>query len=266
MALLTLRSTGDGVFAPTHYPAVGTDFVFGGQLLAQSVRAATATVAHDRLPHSVHANFFMAARPGVSLAYHVEPLRDGGSFSARRVHAVQQDTRVFTATVSFNAARPDPGAVDYQLPAPAAPEPADDAHPWARVMAGTDLFAAFDLRELDPAPPGPDGTRPFSRRLWWRTAGFLPDDPGLHAAVAAFASDFGVTIAASVTAGLYGRASVLTSLDHALWLHRPLRADAWTLLDLVSVSNAASRGLVSGTMHAVDGTLVASLAQETLIR
>jgi acyl-CoA thioesterase-2 len=90
----------------------------------------------------------------------------------------------------------------------------------------------FDLRELPPAPEGPDGTREFSRRLWFRAADPLPDDPAVHASAIAFASDLGVTIAASVTAGLYRRASALTSLDHALWWHRPVRADAWTLLDL----------------------------------
>jgi acyl-CoA thioesterase-2 len=263
--LLTLVPVDDGVFEPTHVPSGGPDFIFGGQLLGQSVRAASATVGPDRLPHSVHAHFFTAGRPGDALTYHVESPRDGGSFSARRVHAVQHGTRFFTATVSFNVVRPASGA-SYQLPAPAAPDPTNSAFPWVSVMAGADQFAAFELREMAPAPPDAAGIRPFSRRLWWRTAGALPDDPALHAAVIAFASDFGVTIAASVTAGLYGTATVLTSLDHALWLHRPVRADAWSLLDLVSVSNAASRGLVRGTMHDASGELTASLAQETLIR
>jgi acyl-CoA thioesterase-2 len=265
LALLTLEPVADGVHRPIYYPPDGPGFVFGGQLLAQAMCAASATVGPDRAPHSLHAHFLAAGRPGRELTYHVEPLRDGGSFSARRVTAVQDDSAVFVGTVSFNRARPTDGLADYRVPAPPAPQPDDEHHRWTPVMGGLGLFSAFDLREMPPPEPAPDGTFAYTRRLWWRTAGELPDDPALHAAVFAFASDFGVTIASSVTAGLYGRAEVQTSLDHGLWLHRPVRADRWVLMDLVPVSNAASRGFVRGSLFGADGTLVASLAQETLV-
>jgi acyl-CoA thioesterase-2 len=132
-------------------------------------------------------------------------------------------------------------------------------------FSDTEHQSVFDLRELPPAPEGPDGTREFSRRLWFRAADPLPDDPAVHASAIAFASDLGVTIAASVTAGLYRRASVLTSLDHALWWHRPCgptrgRCSTW------SGSNSHQRGTVRGTVHTADGSLAASLGQDTLIR
>jgi len=266
LALLTLDNSGD-VFRPTYYPESSVPFVFGGQLLAQSLRAAASTVTDDRRPHSMHGHFFAAGRPDRPLVYTVERVRDGGSFSARRVHVEQDGSHIFTATASFNQVRDGADEADYQVPAPRpTPRPEDSEYPWASVMGGWGVFAAFETRELHPAEPAPDGTRAFSRRFWVRTAGRLPEDPALHACVLAFVSDFGVTMAASVTAGLYGRATVLSSLDHGLWFHRPVRADAWALIDMVSVSNSSSCGFVRGTVHDGDGVLLASLAQEALIR
>jgi acyl-CoA thioesterase-2 len=267
LALLTLEAEGDDAFSPTYYPDPAADFVFGGQFLAQSLVAASATVPPDRLPHSLHGHFFAAGRPDRPLTYRVVRLRDGGSFSARRVEADQDGSMVFAATASFNKMRDSAGYAEYQLPPPDdTPHPGDDRYPWTSVMQHGYVFPCFELREIRPAPPGPDGRRRFSRRVWFRTVERLPDSPLLHSCLLAFASDFGVTVAASATAGLYERATVLSSLDHALWLHRPARVDEWTLLDLVSVSNTRSRGLVKGMMHALGGELVGSVAQETLIR
>jgi acyl-CoA thioesterase-2 len=264
--LVTLESRGDDVFVPTVYPGADAAFVFGGQLLAQTVRAAMSTTAPDLTPHSLHGHFLAAASPSGSLQYRVSRVRDGRSFSLRQVDADQDGRRVFTATVSFHRTGPETEGVEYQLAPPAVPDPEAGAGAWSEYLTESDYFSVFDLRELPPAPEGPDGTREFSRRLWFRAADPLPDDPAVHASAIAFASDLGVTIAASVTAGLYRRASVLTSLDHALWWHRPVRADAWTLLDLESVSNSHQRGTVRGTVHTADGSLAASLGQDTLIR
>jgi acyl-CoA thioesterase-2 len=240
-------------------------FVFGGQLAAQAVRAAATTVDPDRMPHSLHAHFLAAASPSGSLRYQVHRVRDGRSFSLRQVDADQDGRRVFTATISFHSAPEDPTLADYQLDAAVAPDPEGEG-PWSDHMSESAYFSVLDLRELPPAPEEPDGRREYSRRLWFRVPQRLPDDPALHASALAFASDLGVTLAASVTAGLYRRATVLTSLDHVLWWHRAVRADSWTLLDLESVSNSHQRGTVRGTLHSADGTLAASLGQDTLIR
>jgi acyl-CoA thioesterase-2 len=264
--LVTLAPQGDDVFVPTVYPESDAGFVFGGQLLAQATWAAMATTEDDRTPHSLHAHFLAAAAPSGTLQYRVSRVRDGRSFSLRQIDAHQDGRRVFTATASFHRTGPDTEGAEYQLPAPTAPDPDDDTASWSPYMGESDYFSVVEQRELAPAPEGPDGTREYSRRLWFRVADPLPDDPALHASAIAFASDLGVTVAASVTAGLYRQAAVLTSLDHALWWHRPARADAWVLLDLQSVSNSHQRGTVRGTVHAADGSLVASLGQDALIR
>jgi acyl-CoA thioesterase-2 len=263
--LVTLEERETDLFVPTVYPAAEVPFVFGGQLAAQSVRAAMASVPGARMPHSLHAHFLAAASPNGALQFRVHRVRDGRSFSLRQVDVDQDGRRVFTATVSFHAAPADTPAPDYQIGGPVAPDP-EGRGPWADYMRNSEYFSILDLRELPAAPPDPDGRREHSRRLWFRVPEALSDDPSLHVTALAFASDLGVTVAASVTAGLYRRATVLTSLDHVLWWHRPVRADSWTLLDLESVSNSHQRGTVRGTMHSADGTLAASLGQDTLIR
>lgn len=263
--LMTLETGGDDVFRPTVLPVAEVPFVYGGQLVAQAFTAAAATVDAGRGPHSLHAHFLAPARPTRPLGYRVHRVRDGRSFSLRQVDVEQDGRRVFTAMVSFHAAPEGRALPDYQLPAPAAPDP-DGGGPWSDYMRTAGYFAVLDQRELAPAPAGPDGRREHSRRVWVRVPGRLPDDPVLHAAALAFASDLGVTVAASVTAGLYRQATVLTSLDHALWWHRAVRADGWLLLDLESVSNSHERGTVRGTLHTADGVLAASLGQDALIR
>jgi acyl-CoA thioesterase-2 len=263
--LVSLERRDSDIFVPTIRPAFDAGFVFGGQLMAQATWAAMATTEADRRPHSMHAHFLAAASPDRPLSYRVHRVRDGRSFSLRQVDADQDGRRVFTATVSFQRPTPGVDAADYQVPAPSTPHPRDGG-PWVPVLGTADYFSVLDLRECPAAPLDADGHREYSRRVWFRLPQPVGDDPALHASALAFASDLGVTLAASVTSGLYGRTTVLTSLDHALWWHRPVRADCWTLLDLVSVSNSDERGTVRGTLHAADGTLAASLGQETLIR
>jgi acyl-CoA thioesterase-2 len=263
--LVQLEAREGDVFVPACYPPADVPFVFGGQLAAQAVRAAATTASPDLRPHSLHAHFLVAAKPERPLQYRVHRVRDGRSFGLRQVDTEQDGRRVFTAMISFHRSGSDAAAADYQVAAPAAPDP-ESAAGWTDHLEGSDYFSVLEQRELPPADPGPDGRREWSRRLWFRVKDRLPDDPALHACALAFASDLGVTLAASVTAGLYRTATVLTSLDHALWWHRPVRADAWNLLDLVSVSNSDQRGTVRGTIHDAGGVLAASLGQETLIR
>ncbi len=158
--------------------------------------------------------------------------------------------------MSFNRVRPSGDTAEYQLPAPSAPGP-DAAEPWDVQMGrGESIFGAFEMREFPVPERDANGQQPFSRRLWFRARPEWPADPLMAACALAFASDLGVTTAASVTEGLYPNAAVLSSLDHGLWLHRPTDVHEWHLLDLVSVSNSASRGVVRGSMHRIDGTLV----------
>ena len=128
-------------------------------------------------------------------------------------------------------------------------------------------MGGMDIREVGPTPPEPDGTYRSTRRVWMRATVDLPDDPDVHASVLAFMSDMGVVMAARPPSeGALWESFMAASLDHAVWFHRPLRADQWLFYDLHALTNASARGLVRGTMHTEDGRLVASVTQESLLR
>ncbi|HUF34220.1 MAG TPA: acyl-CoA thioesterase II [Acidimicrobiales bacterium] len=257
LRLLDLEEDGDAFVAPT--PSDGPERLFGGQVASQSLRAATLTVGEDRLPHSLHAYFMRPGRPGTPLRLEVDRLRDGRSFTTRGVTASQDGEPIFSLTASFHIAE---AGDDWQLPAPGAPDPesfeAPDS-PFTRFAS----MSPFELRPVSkPAPGGFPIIHPF----WVRTKGPLPDDPALHACVLAFISDMGVVGSARAPGSSLPARFMGASLDHALWFHRPARADDWLLFSVDPMSNAGSRGLARGTMHTRDGVLVASLAQEALLR
>jgi acyl-CoA thioesterase-2 len=238
--------------------------VFGGQVAAQAVRAAQLTVPPERPIHSLHAYFLRPGRPGEPIDLDVERPRDGKSFTSRRVKAVQQDEVIFDMIASFHRAEPGP---EYQMPI-AEDVPAPEDSPEFQGMFGRmRSIMPFDMRELGPTEPV-DGIYRSTRRAWLRTAGRLPDDPAIHVSVLAFASDMGVVSAARVpVAGEQEWQRFMgASLDHAVWFHRPIRADEWILFDLRTVSSYGARGLAAGTMHTGDGILGVSVAQEGLIR
>ncbi len=264
LGLFELEEIGEDSFRapnPTRGPWTR---VFGGQVAAQAVRAAQLTVPPERGIHSLHAYFLRPGKPGEPIDMLVERPRDGGSFTSRRVKAVQSAEVIFDMIASFHRQEVGP---QYQMPiADDVPDP-DDAPEPQGMFGRVRSLMPFDMRELGPSEPV-DGVYRSTRRAWFRTAGELPDDPAVHTCVLAFASDMGVVSAARVPVA--GEAEwerfMGASLDHAVWFHRAIRADDWILFDLRTVSSYGARGLAAGTMHARSGVLGVSIAQEALIR
>lgn len=250
--------------------------VFGGQVLAQGVIASGRTLAGVAGPtrrlHSLHAYFMRPGDDTQPITFSVERMRDGRSFSTRRVHAVQHGKPILSMSTSFQV--PD-GGMDHQDPMPqvAAPETlpsladafAGVEDPRARHLADR----AIDLRHVEGHLFGrPAGQGAARQHVWMRTVGALPDDPLVHDAVLAYASDYSLLESILrrhghtwTTPGLKA-----ASLDHAMWFHRPARADQWVLYAQESPSARSGRGLGIGRMFAADGTLVATVAQEGMLR
>jgi acyl-CoA thioesterase II len=273
--LLDLEVIEDSLFRGKQ-PDTHMQRVFGGQVAGQALVAASRTMEPDRFVHSMHAYFLRPGDTRVPIVYDVDPIRDGGSFSTRRVVARQHGRPIFFTTASFH--RPEPG-FDHQDVAPDVPPPEDcpslgevmekvsgrSREEWAREWDALDVRYIGDSRRGGvPADP----MRPALARVWFRAAGELPDDPVLHNCLFAYASDLTLLGAALVPHDVYiGQTDLQTaSLDHAIWFHRPFRADQWLLYDQVSPSASDSRGLATGRLFTADGALVASVVQEGLIR
>jgi acyl-CoA thioesterase-2 len=239
--------------------------VFGGQVAGQALTAATRTVDVDHQPHSMHAYFLRPGKPGTPIDYDVERTRDGRSFTTRRVLAHQGPENIFELSCSFN--RREEG-FDYQKPIAADIPSADDAPSMMDFIPDAERHRIpFEMRELGASEVDERGFYPSSRRAWMRVKGTLPDDPLLHACMLTYLSDMGAVMGAMAPSGNYPHdRTMAASLDHAVWFHRPMRADEWFLYDLQTVSNHGGRGLCRGTMHAADGTLGVSIAQEALLR
>ena len=246
--------------------------VFGGLVAAQALRAATLTVEVDHHPHSLHGYFLRGGKPGRPIVFHVDRIRDGRSFTTRRVVAVQFGEAIFNLTASFQKREED--EVDYQkaLP-PDLPDPDEvpDRQPRDELHATWLRRSPFQSKEMGPGKVDEHGFFASTRRVWVRAKSPLPDDPLLQACALTYATDMGAVTAAVVPVfgddwmNAFGR-TMSASLDHAVWFHRPVRVDEWLYFDLHSVSNQNSRGLVRGTIHRQDGALVASMTQEALIR
>jgi len=259
--------------------------VFGGQVLGQSLLAASLTVAPDRLVHSFHAYFLLPGDPSVPIVYDVDTLRDGRSFSARRVAARQHGKHIFYLTASYQG---EESGLEHQDPMPADVPPPEQCPPLADSLAGvmrSDVaaamkqeFGALDFRFAGSSAEGGtlhDPDHPAVARVWMRAGGAMgeeqageqvPGDDMLHRCLLAYMSDLSLLHASLVPHyKMRPEDMVRASLDHAMWFHRPFRADEWLLYDQVSPSASGARGLSFGRIYQ-EGALVASAVQEGLIR
>jgi acyl-CoA thioesterase II len=255
---------------------IGTERVFGGQVLAQALVAARRTVEEPRDAHSLHGYFILPGDLQAPIVYFVDRLRDGGSFTTRRVTAIQHGRAIFNLSASFHVAEEGP---THQAPCPEAPPPADVVPELALIRAAADRFPAkvrgvltqdrpIDFRPVDPPDLFDPEPRSPSRMTWFRAKGEMPHDPLLHQAILAYASDYGLLATVLQPHGRTVRDPDLqvASLDHALWFHRPFRVDDWLLYAVDSPVASGSRGFARGSIFTRDGVLVASSAQEGLTR
>ena len=256
---------------------IGTGRVFGGQVLAQALVAARRTVDGPREAHSLHGYFILPGDLAAPIVYFVDRLRDGSSFSTRQVTAIQHGRAIFNLSASFQIAE---GGYEHQTPMPA------DVPPPEQLTNELDLIRniadkipeslrgvitqdrPIDFRPVSPSDPFHPEPREAVRYMWLRAIDRLPDEPIIHQAVLAYASDYGLLGTALLPHGVAPRSPTiqLATLDHALWAHRPFRADEWLLYAMDSPAAAGARGFARGSFYTRDGTLVASVAQEGLMR
>ncbi|HEY2997235.1 MAG TPA: acyl-CoA thioesterase II [Acidimicrobiales bacterium] len=246
--------------------------IFGGQVAGQALVAAARTVPDDRRVHSLHGYFLRAGDPRVPVLYEVDRLRDGGSFTTRRVNSIQHGKVIFTMSASFQV--PEDG-LDHAFAMPDVPPPEElptmrerMARAGVEVAPWMDRPRPIDIRHVDWADPG--RTRQLEPRqdVWLRADGRLPDDPLIHTIVLTYASDLTLLDTATLAhGGSWFEATVfMASLDHAMWFHRPFRADDWLLYNQDSPNATGGRGLARGLVFTRDGTLAATVMQEGLIR
>lgn len=257
--------------------------VFGGQVAAQALVAACRTVPEGRLPHSLHAYFLRPGDPGAPIVYTVDRIRDGRSFTTRRVVAVQHGQPIFHLSSSFQCHE---DGLEHQEPMPPAPDPETLATPEEMLPRYEELFrgsdvpqrlmkarAAVDLRYVREPPFASKGhPREPRSQVWFRTNGKLDgphDDPMLHICLATYVSDMTLLDSVLLAHGRGGWAVgdvVGASLDHAMWFHRPFRADEWLLYDQTSPTSQNGRGLGKGQIFTRDGRLAVSVIQEGVLR
>jgi acyl-CoA thioesterase-2 len=275
LAILDLEKLEENIFRGVS-PQIGWQRVFGGQVIAQALVAAQRTVAADRFVHSLHAYFMRPGDPSVPILYQVERIRDGGSFTTRRVVAVQHGHAIFALSASFQL---DEGGYDHQATMPPVPMPED--------LMGEDEFKAMFL-EKAPEPvrrywqrPRPIEFRPVSlahyltkdkleprQDVWVRALGEVPQDRHICAVVLAYISDMTLLDASLYPHGssVFDPSIQAASLDHAMWFHRPFSFDDWLLYSQDSPSASGARGMTRGSIYTRSGVLIASVAQEGLIR
>ena len=250
---------------------IGSPQVYGGQVLGQALKAAYATVEPDRVAHSLHAYFLRRGDFNAPIVYFVDRARDGHSFTSRRVTAIQHGEQIFNLSASFQ--RPEPG-LEHQSTAPQVPQPEalPDVEMHAELLARLpEKQRQFHLRgrPFDSRPATPALSVPATTQcLWVRAVDRLPDDDALHRCLLAYASDFYLLPTATVAHALEnpGRQFLLASIDHAMWFHRPVRVDEWLLCVTESPVATGARGFTRGSVYDRAGRLVASLAQEGLMR
>ena len=254
---------------------IGGKSVFGGQVLGQAFMAANQTV-DGRRAHSLHAYFLRPGNPHAPIIYDVERIRDGHSFTTRRVVAIQHGRAILNMAISFQV---EEEGFDHQavMPDVPAPEGLASAEELRRQIADQlpeqkrailTCERPIEMRPVEPVDPLNPERRPPCQHVWLRAIDTMPDDPALHQAVLAYTSDFTLLATAFLPHGIsyFQRNILAASLDHAMWFHRPFRVDDWLLYAMDSPSAGGGRGLGRGNIFTRDGRLVASVAQEGMIR
>jgi acyl-CoA thioesterase-2 len=276
LALLDLEQIGDDLYRGLSPPTAGR-MVYGGQAVAQALVAAQRTVVADRPVHSLHAYFILPGDPRTPIDFMVERVRDGRSFTTRRCAATQRGRTIFSLEASFQI---EETGLEHAFDMPKVPPP-ESLAPTNAVAERFKKFlpraaaerleqkSAVDIRVVDPGSllfPGPPAS--VRQHIWFRVDGHLPDDQAIHRALLAYLSDMTLLNTALVAHGrvIYDPTLQVASLDHALWFHRPFRADEWLLYAQDSPAAAGARALTRGQLFSRDGALVASVAQEGLIR
>jgi acyl-CoA thioesterase-2 len=272
--ILDLEEIEIGLFR-ARQPDTSLQRAFGGQVLAQALVAAVRTVATSRVLHSLHAYFLRPGRTDIPIVYDVETIRDGRSFSSRRVVARQGGSVIFYLSSSFHEAE---DGFEHADPVPDDVPGPDDCPRLAEVLSRVSGRSAaiwerewgvLDVRYVGDSREGGslvDPRHPARARVWVRVEGELPEDRRLHQAALAYASDLTLLSATTVPHNVFIGINVQgASLDHAMWFHRPFRADDWLLYDQVSPSASGGLGLATARLFQ-HGTLVADVAQEGLIR
>lgn len=275
LALLDLEQIEENLYRGLS-GSVGWRRVYGGQVLAQALVAGTRSADAERAVHSLHGYFILPGDLKVPIVYEVENLRDGGSFSTRRVKAIQHGKVIFVMVASFHKSEP---GLDHAVAMPDVPPP--DKLKNARELFSSKLvglpesmqrfwkrFLPIEFRPVDISRYLDRSHREAAQHIWFKAVDSLPDAPEVHAGILAYASDFALLETALAPHGkLLSDPDVrLASLDHALWFHRPVRADEWLLYSIDSPSTSGARGFCRGQIFKQDGTLVASTAQEGLMR
>jgi acyl-CoA thioesterase II len=254
---------------------IGSPQVFGGQVLGQALMAATATV-EGRTVHSLHAYFLRRGDFNSPIVYEVDRARDGNHFSTRRIVAIQHGAQIFNMAASFQSAE---NGLDHQLPMPDVPPPEGlaDQRSYYRDWPGElppvirrmlDVKRPFEFRPVRPPNYLKPQTLSPSKHIWFRAVAELPDGEALHRCLLAYVSDFNLLDTAMMPHGISVVTPnlVIASIDHAMWFHRPVRVDDWLLYATDSPSASGARGFTRGSVFARDGRLVASTAQEGLLR
>ncbi|MGM0564074.1 MAG: acyl-CoA thioesterase II [Pseudomonadota bacterium] len=276
LELLTLEPIEENIFRGRSQD-LGFGNLFGGQVLGQSLSAACQTVEPDRPVHSLHAYFLRPGDPRRGIVYQVDNLRDGGSFSTRRITAIQHGKPILSLDASFQ--REEQGFehsddMPGDIPEPEALESDSDLarriadkipeHIRDNVLADKPI----EMRPVAPLNPFDPQTMDPVQHVWFRASGTLPDDPMVHRYMLAYASDFKLCTTAMRPHGVsfIQRDMQVASLDHAMWFHRPFRFDDWLLYTMESPTAVGGRGLNRGRIYTRDGVLVASTTQEALIR
>jgi acyl-CoA thioesterase-2 len=258
-------------------PQVGWQRVFGGQVISQSLVAAQRTVEPERHVHSLHCYFMLPGDPSVPIIYEVDRIRDGGSFTTRRVVAIQHGRAIFSLAASFHV---EEQGVEHQLPMPPNVPPPEELKTQHELLSESTLEIPEPIRKFwarerplevkpvniehytsrDPLPP--------RQKVWMRMTGDVPDDRPLQSAILAYLSDMTLLDTANFAHGRTGFDAriQMASLDHAMWFHRPHALNDWLLYSQDSPNMIGSRGFSRGLLYSRDGHLVASVAQEGLIR